>query len=135
MAGIAPGTPLRWAIALANLDPIEGSEQAGRRRVLVVSYEPFHRSGLITVCPISARKPRRPNEVRIPAGEGGQTKDAVVLIHQLRTVSATRVFAWEVQPGRGVAYLTDPSTRADIRASLAVHLGLDIPPAADGAGR
>ena len=46
--------PLRWAVVVVSLDPAKGHEQAGKRRVLVVSYEPFHRSGLMTVCPITA---------------------------------------------------------------------------------
>jgi mRNA-degrading endonuclease toxin of MazEF toxin-antitoxin module len=32
---------LRWAVVIARLDPVEGHEQAGTRRALVVSYEPF----------------------------------------------------------------------------------------------
>ena len=51
MAGLTG--PLRWSIVIVGLDPAQGHEQAGERRALVVSYEPFHRSGLATVCPIT----------------------------------------------------------------------------------
>jgi mRNA-degrading endonuclease toxin of MazEF toxin-antitoxin module len=130
---IPPGTPLRWAVVMATLDPIEGQEQAGRRPVLIVSYEPFHASRLITVCPISARAPRYHNEVPIPAGHAGQDKDGVILTYHIRTIFMGRVFAWERVPGQGVQYVTDPSIRAGVRAAISVHVGLDIPPDEDGA--
>jgi len=62
MAGLSDR--LRWAVVIVDLDPVEGREQAGQRRALVVSYEPFHRSGLMTVCPITAARsqPRYPGE-------------------------------------------------------------------------
>jgi mRNA-degrading endonuclease toxin of MazEF toxin-antitoxin module len=128
--------PLRWAVVIVGLDPVEGHEQAGERRALVVSYEAFHRSGLLTVCPISAARetPRYPGEVVIPAGEAGQTKPGLILCAQVRTISVRRIRATGVLPGGGVAYLTDPSLRAAVRAALWHHLGLNIPPLSDGAG-
>lgn len=123
--------PLRWTIVIAELDPTVGHEQRGRRRVLVVSHEPFHRSGMATVCPISARPPRYPGEVAVPRGMAGQTEDAVVLCHQLRTVDLDRVAAFEIG---GVAQrLTDPLIRGQVRAAIAHHLGLDIRTPLDGA--
>lgn len=129
MAGV--GRPLRWSILVANLDPTVGHEQQGRRRVLVVSYEAFHRSGMATVCPISARPPRYPGEVVLPSGHAGQTKDAVVLCHQLRTVDLDRVTSYEV--GGVAQHVSDPRVRAEVRSAIAHHLGLDIRGALDGA--
>lgn len=123
--------PLRWSILIADLDPTVGHEQRGRRRVLVVSYEAFHRSGMATVCPISAREPRYPGEVAIPRGQAGQTTDAVVLCHQLRTVDLRRVTSFEV--GGLVQYVTDPEIRRGIRAAIAHQLGLDLRGVLDGA--
>ncbi|TME11503.1 MAG: type II toxin-antitoxin system PemK/MazF family toxin [Chloroflexi bacterium] len=116
--------PLRWSIVIASLDPAVGHEQPGRRRVLVVSYEAFHRSGLATICPISARPPRYPGEVALPRGHAGQTEDAVILCHQLRTVDLERVTSFEIggEPQR----LSDPLIRGQVRAALAHQLGLDI---------
>jgi mRNA interferase MazF len=122
---------LRWAIVIVDFDPIVGHEQAGLRRALVVSNEPFHRSDLATVCPISARAPRYPAEVAIPAGEAGQTKDAVVLCHQLRTIDRRRITAFEI--GGQPQVISDPVIRRYVRAALARHLGLDLPIAVDGA--
>jgi mRNA interferase MazF len=123
--------PLRWSIVIVDLDPVQGHEQAGERRALVVSYEPFHRSGLATICPITAARtePRYPGDIPIPAGEAGQTRPGIILASQLRTISLRRVRA----PGVGV--VTDPSIRRAVRAALAHHIGLDIPGIADGSRR
>lgn len=123
--------PLRWAIVIVDFDPTVGHEQAGLRRALVVSQEAFHRSGLATVCPISAREARYPAEVAIPAGEAGQTKDAVVLCHQLRTIDLRRVTAFEI--GGKPQAVSDPAVRRAVRSALERQLGLDLPIAVDGA--
>lgn len=127
--------PLRWAVVIVSHDPVEGHEQSGARRVLVVSAEPYHRSGMMTICPITAARAdaRYPGEVPIPSGEAGQTKDGVVLCHQPRTISLRRITASQLVAGGGVRYLTDPEIRRSVRDALSHHLGLDIPSIADGA--
>ena len=94
MAGLSH--PLRWALVIVDLDPTVGHEQAGQRRALVVSYEAFHRSGMAAVCPVSARPAKYPGEVDVPIGMAGQTKDAVILVHQLRTIDLDRVTTLEL---------------------------------------
>lgn len=135
MAPGVTGPPLRWAVVIVDLDPTEGHEQAGSRRALVVSYEAFHRSGLLTICPITAarERPRYPGEVAIPAGEGGQTKDGLILCAQVRTISVRRIRASGILPDGGIAYVSDPQIRSAVRAALRHHLGLDIPTISDGA--
>lgn len=127
MAGLTGS--LRWAIVIVDLNPVEGHEQAGQRRALVVSYEPFHRSGLATVCPISAARSeaRYPGDVAIRAGEAGQTLDAVIVTSQVRTISLGRIRAGSI------GIVLDRSLRRAVRGALAHHLGLDIPAIADGA--
>lgn len=127
MAGLT--SPLRWSVVVVDLDPVEGHEQAGQRRALVVSYEPFHRSGLAAVCPITAArtKTRYPGDVAIPVGEAGQTRDCVVVTSQVRTISLRRV------RGAPLGTVTDGRLRRRVREALAHHLGLDIPGIADGA--
>jgi mRNA-degrading endonuclease toxin of MazEF toxin-antitoxin module len=121
----------RWSVVILDLDPIVGHEQAGQRRALVVSYEPFHRSGMATVCPITGRAPKYPGEIRVPTGHAGQTIEGSILVHQVRTVDLRRVTASEIAglPQRVI----DPQIRRDVRMALAHHLGLDVPAAADGA--
>lgn len=125
-------TPVeRWSVVIIDLDPVVGHEQAGQRRALVVSYEPFHRSGMATVCPISSRPAKYPGEVAVPSGHAGQTLDGVILVHQIRTIDLRRVKAFEI--GGVAQQVTDPEIRHDVRRALAHHLGLDVPAAADGA--
>lgn len=137
MAGVSrrlqPGAdrPLRWSIVIVELDPTVGHEQQGRRRALVVSYEAFHRSGMATVCPISARHARYPGEVAIPRGEAGQTEDGVILCHQLRTIDLGRVRAFEI--GGILQRVQDPAIRGGVRMAIAHHLGLDLRAPLDGA--
>lgn len=127
MAGLSG--PLRWAVVIVDLDPVQGHEQAGERRALVVSYEPFHRSGLATVCPITAARSaaRYPGDVPIRSGEAGQTRDSVIVTSQVRTISLRRVRS------APIGVVTDRGLRRSVRGALAHHLGLDIPAIADGA--
>jgi mRNA-degrading endonuclease toxin of MazEF toxin-antitoxin module len=122
---------LRWAIVLVDFDPSVGHEQHGTRRALVVSYESFHRSGMATVCPITTRPAKYPGEIAIPAGHAGQTKNGLVLCHQLRTIDLARVSAFEL--GGRPQQVTDPRVRAEVRAALAHQLGLDLRATFDGA--
>lgn len=128
MAGLSIG-PLRWGVVVVALDPVRGHEQAGSRRALVVSYEPFHRSGLMTVCPITAARveARYPGDVPIPAGEAGQTKPGVIICSQVRTISAQRL------RGAPLGFVADRGLRRLVRQALAHHLGLDIPAVVDQA--
>ena len=128
MAGLNVG-PLRWGIVIVALDPWQGHEQAGTRRALVVSYEPFHRSGLVTVCPVTASRgeARYPGDVAIPAGEAGQTRPFVIVCSQVRTISERRV------QGAPLGYVMDLRIRRQVRRALAHHLGLDVPAVVDGA--
>jgi len=121
----------RWSVVIIDLDPAVGHEQAGQRRALVVSYEPFHRSGMATVCPITSRPSKYPGEILIPIGHTGQSLDGLILAHQVRTVDLRRVTAFTI--GGAAQQLTDPGIRRDVRRALAHHLGLDLPAAADGA--
>lgn len=128
-ARVTAGEPLRWAVVPVALDPATGHEQAGTRRALVVSYEPFHRSGLATVCPITAARgeARYPGDVAIPVETAGQTRPGLILCHQVRTISLERIV------GPPLGRLVDPGLRQAVRAALAHHLGLDIPAVGDGA--
>lgn len=71
-------------VAWVELDPVLGTEQAGRRPALVLSSATYHLvSSRAVVCPISSRMSDWPFNVRIPAGldVGG-----VILVDQIRTI-------------------------------------------------
>lgn len=111
--------PWRWSVVDADLDPVRGSEQSGRRPVLIVSNEGFNRAmPSLTVLPLtSTERDLYPAEVLLPAQVAGQPRRSIVMAHQMRTVSKERV-------GRPLGRLEDPSLRAAVRAALAEHLDL-----------
>ena len=52
-----------------ELDPVVGSEQGGRRPVLVLSDDSLHTlSSRVLICPITANRQDWPTKVFIPAG-------------------------------------------------------------------
>ena len=111
--------PRRWSLLLANLDPVTGHEQAGRRPVLVVSNEAFNQAtGLLTIVPLTSLKAGRrlyPNEVLLPAGAAGQPADSLALCYQIRTISSARVHAV-------IGRLTDGALRLRLAEALLDHL-------------
>jgi mRNA interferase MazF len=86
----------QWHVFLASLDPTKGSEQAGRRPVLVISRERINELlPVVNVIPLTSRKsPSRviyPNEVLLPAGVAGLTVDSIALCYQIRTLDKSRL--------------------------------------------
>jgi mRNA interferase MazF len=125
---------LRWAVVLVQLDPVEGHEQAGQRPVLVVSYEPFHRLGLMTIVPITSARiaPHLPGDVAIPAGEAGLSRAGVIICSQIRTISVHCMVS-DRAAGGSLRDITSSAIRRQVREALAHHLALDVRAAADGA--
>lgn len=95
MTGWMEKTNYKWTIFFADLNPVKGSEQRGRRPVLVISDEVFNRAmPIITVVPITSLKKGRkvyPNEVLLPKEVTGLPHDSLVLVHQIRTISKHRL--------------------------------------------
>lgn len=79
----------RGEIWLADLNPIQGSEQAGIRPVLIFQNDTISRF-IATVLAIpfttDLRRASLPSCVRMSKGEGGLTNDSVALCHQLRAL-------------------------------------------------
>jgi mRNA interferase MazF len=86
----------QWHIFLASLDPTQGSEQAGKRPVLVISRERINELlSVVNVVPLTSRKSALrtiyPNEVLLPAGLAGLKVDSIALCYQIRTLDKTRL--------------------------------------------
>ena len=111
---------LQWAVLMADLDPVRGSEQAGRRPVLVVSDEEFNQAmPNVTVLPLTSTQRRLyPSEVMLPRHSAGQPFDSIILAHQIRTIAKGRL----VEP---VGYLEDRALRRAVRDAIREHLDLD----------
>jgi len=111
----------KWDFAWAGLDPTVGHEQSGRRPVLVFCNDAI--AGpirLVTVLPLTTWKAGRrvyPTEVKISAGTGGLTADSLVIVHQVRTVSARRL-------SLPFGALEDAALRRQVSAALRTWLDL-----------
>lgn len=115
-------TPLQWSVFSVDLDPTLGSEQAGRRPVLIVSRESANAVlPVVSAIPLTTRKPRRriyPNEALVAKGQAGLKRDSVAMAHQLRSLSKTRL-------GRRIGHLDDPDVRDEVRSAMRTQLDLD----------
>jgi mRNA-degrading endonuclease toxin of MazEF toxin-antitoxin module len=112
----------RWDLVLVDFGAGADREQSGARLALVVSNDGFNRHfPLATVLPLTKRDGKRRQaysfEVVLPAGSVGNQVESVVMPHQVRPVSRSRVI-------RHVGRLNDPALRASVEQRLADHLAL-----------
>lgn len=112
----------QWGLYQAGLDPVEGSEQAGRRPVLVVARQSILRSlPVATVLPLTSWKAGRriySTEVLLPQGTAGLSVDSIAMGHQVRTLAIVRFEA-------RIGTLEDPALRAAVRLAMRTWLDLD----------
>lgn len=105
----------KWDVFYCSLDPAQGSEQRGKRPVLVVSNDAVnHNLTVSTVLPFSSVKQGAriyPSEIVVPAPASGLALNSVVMVQQIRTVSHKRL----VEKVGGVS---DADIRAKILAAL-----------------
>jgi mRNA interferase MazF len=85
--------PLRGEIWLADLNPVRGHEQAGRRPVLVVSDSLFNRgpAELTIVLPVTSRLRGIPHHIRVEPPEGGLRQPSAILCDAIRSSSRERL--------------------------------------------
>lgn len=87
-------TVQRGELWWAELDPTQGSEQAGTRPVLIFQNNAVSRFTTTTLAiPLTTnlRRALLPTGVRLSAGEGGLSADSVVLCSQMRVLDAGRL--------------------------------------------
>lgn len=87
-------TVQRGEIWIADLNPIRGSEQAGRRPVLIVQNDSINTHARTTVAiPFTTNRRRAslPSCVLVAAGEGGLGHDSVALCNQVRVLDSDRL--------------------------------------------
>ena len=102
-------------IAWVELDPIRGTEQAGRRPALFISNRPYHEMSYRSViCPITTTERDWPFDVALPPTCATR---GFVLVDQVRTIDRSqRMFDFvETVP---------PEFLADVLGRLASLLGL-----------
>ena len=83
---------LRGDVVWADLDPTQGSEQAGRRPVLVMSEDVFNaRSGTVIAVAITSQEPRAGFPLTLELMSPKMPKRSWVKISQVRTLSILRI--------------------------------------------
>lgn len=87
MAGILRGE-IRWA----DLNPVRGSEQAGRRPVLILSQDVFNdRSGTVIAVAITSQPQRAGFPLTLELESKGLPKRSWAKISQVRTLAVERI--------------------------------------------
>lgn len=84
----------RGAIHWFEPDPVQGSEQAGRRPAVLVSRNTVNRvSPVVIVIPLTTYRGQRlyPSDVLVSASESGITRDSVAMGLHIRAVDRTRL--------------------------------------------
>jgi mRNA interferase MazF len=87
----------RGDVFWAELSPRSGSEQQGRRPVIVLSHDAFNEASAwlsVIVIPCSSSKSqlrRGPTAIFIAAGTGGLPEDSFALCHQITTLDRSKL--------------------------------------------
>ena len=83
---------LRGDVVWADLNPVIGQEQAGRRPVVVISHDVFNeRSGTVIAMAITSRPQRAGFPLTLELESGDLPKKSWVKISQVRTLSVLRL--------------------------------------------
>jgi mRNA interferase MazF len=85
---------LRGDVRWAELDPVRGHEQSGRRPVLVLSHDVFNdRSGTVIALALTSHEPRAGFPLTLESKATGLAKRSWIKISQIRTLSVERLGA------------------------------------------
>lgn len=102
--------PFRGEVWLADLDPVRGHEQAGRRPVVVVSHDTLNQgpAGLAVVVPISSVDKHVPLHVALIPGHVGLLRPSWARPENIRSISTERlVELWGSLTGETMAIIDD----------------------------
>ncbi len=109
----------RGCIYFADLDPVVGSEQGGRRPVLVVQNDLGNQFSPVTIVASITSAPARiarPTDVAIMPEESGLPHPSRVLLNQIRTLDKRRL---ERPAGQ-----LSPERMAQVDEALKISLGI-----------
>lgn len=85
---------LRGEIRWAELNPVRGHEQSGRRPVLILSHDVFNeRSGTVIAVALTSQAPRAGFPLTYELESAKLPKPSWVKISQIRTLSVQRIGA------------------------------------------
>ena len=83
----------RGEIWLADLNPVKGHEQAGKRPCLIISVDLFNQgaSGLIVVLPITSKEKGIPFHIELNPPQGGLKVRSFIKCEDVRSISVERL--------------------------------------------
>lgn len=85
---------LRGEVRWADLNPVRGHEQAGRRPVLILSHDVFNeRSGTVIAVAMISQEPGASFPLTFESKAVGLPKRSWIKISQIRTLSVDRIGA------------------------------------------
>ncbi len=108
----------RGEVFWAELAPRSGSEQAGRRPVIIVSHNGFNEApnwGSVIVVPMSTSKAqarRGPTVVAIPSGSTGLNRSGVAVCHQVTTLDRAKLSRYSGLLSRDLLRSVDEGLKA-----------------------
>ncbi|MBI1899924.1 MAG: type II toxin-antitoxin system PemK/MazF family toxin [Planctomycetia bacterium] len=83
---------LRGDVVWAELDPVRGHEQGGRRPVVVISSDEFNgRSGTVIAMAITSQEPRGGLPLNLELTSVRMPKRSWVKVSQIRTLAVERI--------------------------------------------
>lgn len=114
------GGLLRGQVHWTWLDPVVGSEQAGRRPSVIVSTNDLATGPTVVVVPLTSTMPAVMGAYMalLPRQRTGLPRDSVALCHHVRSVSVRRL-------GRFTGVTLGPADMAAVDAALRYTLGLE----------
>jgi mRNA interferase MazF len=111
----------QWGVFWAELDPARGSEQAGRRPVLVISKEEVNQAlPIVTILSLTSAKPGRkiyPTEALLGSNTTGLPKDSIAMAHQIRVIAKERL-------GEKCGCITLEEIKLQVRNSIRTYLDI-----------
>jgi len=108
----------RGDIYWAELSPRSGSEQAGRRPVIVVSHDGFNQAQnwrSVIVVPISTSKAQAKRDltaVEIPGGLRGLSRSGIAVCHQVTTLDRSKLTRYAGRLSRELLSSVEEGLRA-----------------------
>lgn len=111
----------QWGIFWADLEPTKGSEQAGRRPVLVISAEEVNKAlPIVTILALTSFKEGRkvyPIEVFLNSKVTGLPQDSIAMAHQIRAIAKERL-------GEKYGTISSDEIKNQIRIAIKAYLDL-----------
>jgi mRNA interferase MazF len=113
----------RGDIYWADLKPRSGSEQSGRRPVILLSHDAFNEtptwcSVIVVPCSTSKTQGRRgPTSVNLPAGTANLPETSTAICHQITTLDRSKLT-------QKIGRLTEPFLRM---VEVGIRAAIDLP--------